>query len=147
MFQRDQSFRTTPSWGCSLTYDFRELEPDEFGLVPAEATGGLALPTDDRCRVFAALDGGKVVAIWCIIPVVHCEPLWIDEAHRGSGNGSSAILGGLWGKMSDALRELDVKIALSMVRDDRPSTRRIAERLGAAEFPGKLFVLSIDGRS
>ena len=120
-----------------LTY--RELDRSEFDRIPKEATDGITLP-DSNCRVVAAInDRDQIVAIWAAVAVVHLEPIWIKEEHRKS----PTLIRRLWAALRNVLKTEGVQSTMTVIPNNKPATRRIAEWCGAREVDGKLFFLDV----
>ena len=115
---------------------YRELDPTEFDKIPAEALDG-ELPIAGGIRIFAGLDknSGKIMAIWCVLAVVHAEPVWLAKEVRHS----PTVLRRLAEGMKGILRSMGQSKAVAIIPADAPKTKRIAQWLGAKELPGRML--------
>lgn len=117
----------------SLTY--RELSESEFAKIPLEATAGFRLPPGIG-RVIAAFDGDDIVAVCGVLPILHLEPLWVAENHRGG-----KTIKRLW----DAVRGLVKSIGAARVFIvTSPNTERIARWCGAVDLGDQHKLLYLD---
>jgi len=119
----------------------RELEPRGWGRLeghPLFADAGLPNPASTRI-LSAETEVGEIVGIWCMVQVVHIEPVWIAPDHRGG-----LLAGRMWRKIRvliDHLR-LDVVFCFSQ----RSDTDSYLSRLGLRELPYKTFLFDPKGK-
>jgi hypothetical protein len=118
---------------------FRELEPEEFDRVPTEALDGLKL---GNARVSAAFEGDKLVGVWCVVFVLHAEPIWVREDHRGH----PTLIRRLWDGVKSIVRAEGLPGAVAIVPDSVPEDARIAEWIGAKPIPGAIYLWMDDGK-
>lgn len=119
----------------------RELEPWEWGRLEGhpifEQTG---LPSPDSTRILIAEnEGGELVGLWCMVQVVHCEPVWIAPEYR---NGT--VAGRMWAKMKVFLDHLHINMAYCFA--DRSDIADYLSRLGLRELPYKTFLFDPKGK-
>ncbi len=117
-----------------MAYTYRELTPDEWCKVPAEAPGR-EVYTPENSRILAAFDGDEVVATWVVVPLVHLEPLYIAPAHRKS----PTILRRLAENMKRMLIHYGVGQVYTVALNKTPELQRFALWFGAEQIPGKLY--------
>ena len=122
-----------------MPLEYRELSEEEFDLIPTDVLDGLKLPPG--VRVAGAWDGDKLVGVWCFMLVghVHCEPLWVRPEYRKRGR----IIPRMWAQVLNFTREAGMGAVLSVIADDKPETKRVAEFVGAEPVPGKLYIYRV----
>ena len=122
-----------------MPIEYRELIEEEFDLIPSDVLDGLKLP--EGARVAGAWDGDKLAGVWCFMLVghVHCEPLWIKPEYRKRGR----IIPRLWQQIIGFVREADMGAVLSVIANDKPKTRRVAEFVGATKVNGDLYIYTL----
>jgi hypothetical protein len=113
----------------------RELEPWEWGRLEGHPLfKDTGLPNPDLTKILIAeTEAGEIVGLWCMVQVVHIEPIWIAPEHR-----NGMLLGRMWRKMRvflDHLR-LDVVFCFSQ----RSDTDNYLTRLKFRELPYRTFI-------
>ena len=99
----------------------------------------VGVPSPDACRILIAEnEGGELVAFWCMVQVVHCEPIWIAPEYR---NGTLA--GRMWAKMKVLLDHSRVHMAYMF--SDTPHIAGYLQRLGLIELPYRTFLFDPEG--
>jgi len=123
----------TPSHG---PYTARILPPEEWDAKFAsyELAHYVGLPDPDSVILVVVEDSeGRIVASWYAMNLVHCEGVYIDEAHRGNPTIAKLLTGALLG-------ECDRRgIPNVLTRALTPSILSLARKLGFEVLPGTLL--------
>lgn len=117
-----------------LTY--KELLPEEYDLIPAEALGK-TLYTPENSKVVAAINArGEVVGTLVLFYTPHVEPLWIRPDYRKH----PTLLRRIWPVMKGILARMGIWSAYTVILDDKPVFLRLADLWRFRPVSGKLFM-------
>lgn len=115
---------------------YRMLRPDEWPKVEPifiEHGGPQSLPCPEASAILVAEEQGGIVGFLVIQPVVHAEPVWVREDHRGNG-----IARKLFSEVDDFMKGIGIKAYYTF------STETIVERLaqgnGMSLLPWKVWM-------
>jgi hypothetical protein len=113
----------------------RELTAEEvLGLEGHPGLGGFLPPDPDTSKVIAAIDElGEIHAFWCLIQVVHAEPIWISPELRGT-----TLVGRLWKAVRETLATCGIPIGFCFAADE--IVANYLSRLGLQELAFRTFL-------
>lgn len=111
--------------------DVRVLQPDEFSQLAGVADG--FVPDPRTSIVVGAFDSaGRIVGRMCLVPLLHLEGAWVDEAHR-----SHTLLKKLVDATETAAQDHGVQGLLAIATN--PQRADYLARLGWTDSQFKLF--------
>lgn len=111
----------------------RLLAPDEFDrLEPLFAAEGQPVPMPEVSEVAIAesTDTGELLAIFCLQPWLHGEPIWVHPDHRGNG---------LAGMVIGRINQLNIRY-VSFAPADKPEVIQLCLDNGMEELPYRVFL-------
>jgi len=85
------------------------------------------LPAGAQVVVVEADD--RIIGCWSLIPLVHCEGVWIDPEFRGNPRVALRLVRG----MKDTARAMGAQTVLTAAQT--PEIGRLAEKIGGAKIP------------
>jgi hypothetical protein len=119
----------------------RELRIEEWGRLEGQeifATVGVPSPESTRVLI-AETESGELAAIWCMVQVIHIEPVWIAPAYR-----NSTLAGRMWNRMKVFLDHL--RVDMSYCFADTPEIAQYLKRLGLKKLPYETFLFDPKGK-
>jgi len=120
-------------------YLVRELPPDEYALLDATplAQGIGPIKPSASHRVISAQDSsGRIVGYWFVNAVLHLEPLWIADEHRGR----AGLVRRMWKGVQRIMRECNAAVGFAVVNHEAPPyVIPRASKLGFQRVPGDLY--------
>jgi N-acetylglutamate synthase-like GNAT family acetyltransferase len=116
----------------------RMLPPDEWAkLAPTALESVWQILRAGIDHVIVVEDDGVIVGCWTLIPVVHCEGIWIHRDHRHRGNVARRLIHA----MQDEAQAMGAQAVVTSALV--PEVADLATRLGAEILPGTHFVLPV----
>ncbi len=123
-----------------MAYTTRVLPPEEWAAKAAELTHLAGVPDPaGSLLVVVEDDGGRIIATWVVMNVIHLEGLHIDPAHRHSPAAKALFTG-----MLEAVTTLQAPAVVTLTSD--PLVARMAAKVGFAKvFTGDVWQLDLRG--
>lgn len=114
----------------------RILPHDEYDKLASHPFFATHPPSPAGDIVVAEDAHGTIIGFWCLTPVIHIEPVWIDPAHRGGTVGSR-----LYSTVCQFLDSVGIPVAYCFA--ETPEVADYLSRLGLSPQPYLTFQLCL----
>lgn len=83
-------------------------------------------------------DADQLIACWALLPIVHCEGVWIHPDHRGKGSVARRLLKG----MRETARRMGARAVNTAACSNEVAT--MLDKLGAVKLDGAHYALNVE---